>query len=199
MNYLIADRMVDTSNFKNPTTGIIQSDNLNSEANSWSRMKIYFKQININTDSGFFLENIENQSTIGIDSIKTESFYSPNTDTIFSHIIQHSEWLEVYQREYIKVQDVFAMMGGFINFSLLVLRFLISYISKPQIIDIFNKNYRYVLTNQEKKGNLVNPDSNLYVNANKSYKQVKFIIYKYLSFLEPDFYERKSNQTNSIE
>jgi hypothetical protein len=59
-------------------------------------------------------------------------------------MIGNSQWLEIYNRSYIKVQDVFAMMGGFINFSLLVFRFLVGYISRPNINDIFNEKYKYL-------------------------------------------------------
>jgi hypothetical protein len=149
MNYLIDNIMVDTSKFDQPFINNVDSDKINTDGNTWSRMTINFKQIKINTDVGFFYPNIESQISSGIDSIKYESFYSPNTTTLFSHRFLFTDWLEVYDRDYIKVQDILAMMGGFINFSILVLRFFIEYITKTQIIDIFNNNYRFSYVNTD--------------------------------------------------
>jgi hypothetical protein len=125
MNYLIDNIMVDTSIYSQPFISILDSDKINTDANSWSRMTINFKQIKINTDIGFFYPTIEPQISSGIDSVKFESFYSPNTTTIFSHRFIFTDWLEIYDRDYIKVQDILAMMGGFINFSIIILKFLL--------------------------------------------------------------------------
>jgi hypothetical protein len=141
MNYLIGDTLVDTSNYDEPLKGYILSDYVNTDANSWSRLKIDFKQIRVQTDTGFFLQNMEYVTSSGIESIKFESFHNPNTDTVFSHWIQFSDWVDVYERDYIKLQGIFAMMGGFINFSLIVLRLTMTFVTKTQIVDIFNKTY----------------------------------------------------------
>ena len=143
MNYLIDNIIIDTSKFSHPFINNVDSDSINTDANSWSRMQILMKQIMINTDVGFIFETIEQKVYSGIDSIRFESFYSPNSTTIFSHLFVFSDWLEVYDREYIKIQDILAMMGGFINFSLIVLKYFIYYITRTQIIDIFNNNYHF--------------------------------------------------------
>ena len=51
--------------------------------------------------------------------------------------------MDIYERDYIKVQDTFAMMGGFINFSFIILKLLVKYVTKPRIIKTFNENYCY--------------------------------------------------------
>jgi hypothetical protein len=126
-------------------------------------MTINLKQIKTNTDVGFFLQNIDTKVYSGVDSIKYESFYSPNVTTNFSYFIIFSDWLEVYDREYIKIQDILAMIGGFINFSLIVLKFFINYLRKPQVIDILNRNYHYSALNS--KGNILNNLNSLHVSS----------------------------------
>jgi hypothetical protein len=150
MNYMILDSVINTFNFSYPVSNVILSDFVNTEPNTWSRLSIFLKEIQINTDKGFFIKDIETQYATGIDSSKFENFYTPDTDTVFSNQLILSDWIEVYDREYIKVQDTFAMMGGFVNFSLILIKYLNSYITRTQIVDIFNKSYCYV--NSEKIG-----------------------------------------------
>jgi hypothetical protein len=150
MSYMIPDIVVNTFNYTFPAGEVILSDLINTDPYTWSRFTMYFKEIHINTDKGFFIKDIETQYATGIDSTKFENFYTPETDTVFSNRLLFSDWMEVYERDYIKVQDTFAMMGGFVNFSLILIKYLNSYITRTQIVDIFNKNYCYL--NTEKIG-----------------------------------------------
>jgi hypothetical protein len=146
MNYMIRDTVINTFNFTFPASDVIRSDFVNTDTYTWSRLAIFLKEIQINTDKGFFIKDIESQNVIGTDSSKFESFYTPETESVFSHTLRFSDWIEIYERDYIKVQDTFAMMGGFINFSLILIRILNSYITRTHIVDIFNKNYCYLDT-----------------------------------------------------
>jgi hypothetical protein len=146
MNYMILDSVINTFNFSFPASNVILSDLVNTNAYTWSRFTMFFKEIQINTDKGFFIKDVETQYATGIDSIKFESFYTPESDTVFSNLLIFSKWVEIYERDYIKVQDTFAMMGGFVNFSLIIIKYFNSYISRTQIVDIFNKNYCYLNT-----------------------------------------------------
>lgn len=144
MHLIVEGTLIDTNNYETPGKPIAYTASINSNVNSWTRMNLNFKKINVNTNKGFFINDIQTRSYISTEPMEIVSIYSSNTDTIFSHIIGNSQWLEIYNISYIKVQDVFAMMGGFINFSLLVFRFLVEYVSRPDIIDIFNKKYKYL-------------------------------------------------------
>jgi hypothetical protein len=150
MNYIIKDSVINIFNFSFPASNVILSDKVNTDPYTWSRLSIFLKEIQINTDKGFFIKDVETQYATGIDSTKFESFYTPETDTVFSNRLIFSDWMETYERDYIKVQDVFAMMGGFVNFSLIIIKFLNSYITSTQIVDIFNKSYCYI--NNERIG-----------------------------------------------
>jgi hypothetical protein len=146
MNYMIRDTVINTFNFTFPASDVIKSEFVNTDPYTWSRLVINLKEIQVNTDKGFFIKDVESQNVTGFDSTKFESFYTPETDSIISHQLRFSDWIEIYERDYIKVQDTFAMMGGFINFSLILLRMLNSYITRTQIVDIFNKNFCYLNT-----------------------------------------------------
>ncbi len=78
-----------------------------------------------------------------IDNIFTETVYTQGTNTIFSHLIGNAKYKDSYTRNYIKVQNVFALMGGFINAALLIMRLGVKYLIYPKLIDIFNVIYKF--------------------------------------------------------
>ncbi len=66
MNYIISNIMVDTSKFSQPYIENDDSFNVNSDTNSWSRLVINMKQIDINTDVGFFYKLLRLKSVLGL-------------------------------------------------------------------------------------------------------------------------------------
>jgi hypothetical protein len=151
MHLIVEDAVIDTYNYKVPGKFIAYTTSINTNTNSWTRMKLIYKKIIFNSNNGFLFNDVESQTYITTESMNLESIYSPDTDTIFSHMIGNSQWLEIYNRSYIKVQDIFAIMGGFINFSLIIIRFIVGYVSRPNIIDIFNENYKYLDVRSDNK------------------------------------------------
>jgi hypothetical protein len=152
MNYMMRDTVINTYNFTFPASDDIISEFLNSDPYRWSRSVISLKQIQINTDKSLLVKYVESLNVIGIDSIKFESFYTPETESVFSNTLIFSDWIEVYDRDYIKFQDIFAMMGGFVNFSLMIIKYFNSYITRTDIVDIFLKNYCYLNTENIRVG-----------------------------------------------
>jgi hypothetical protein len=153
MHYIVEDTLVDNRNYTNPTSRVAYTGLVNTNAFTWTRMTVLFKKMIINTDTGFFLEDFLNQNFNGIESITSESISTPETNTVYSHLIGNSRWNEIYNREYIKIQDIFAMMGGFINIGMIVLRFVVYYTTRPKLVDLFNKTYRYLQVSSENSGN----------------------------------------------
>jgi hypothetical protein len=155
MHYIIENSLVDNRNYTHPASRIGYTGLVNTNALSWTRMSLLFKKIIVNTDTGFFTQDMRIDDYRGIETVSTESIGSPNTDTIYSHLIGNSRWNEIYNRNYIKIQDVFAQMGGFLNLGMILLRFIVYYATRPKLIDIFNTTYRYLETNSEKNKPLI--------------------------------------------
>ena len=65
-------------------------------------------------------------------------FIHQNLLQFISHLIGYSRYKETYTRSYIKVQDVFAMMGGFMSAAHLIFRILVRIYVTPRIENIFN-------------------------------------------------------------
>jgi hypothetical protein len=143
MNYLIENTKVDTLNFTFPATPIQVSGLVNTNTHSWSRLNIFFKNIKFITDQGWLFPELREEVYQAVDEIYSEIVYTPETNTIFSHLMGNSPFTDTYTRNYVKVQEIFAMMGGFINAALLIARAIVTYLTKPEIVDIFNKRFKY--------------------------------------------------------
>ncbi len=145
MHMIIESIIIDNLNYEAPVTITAVTDiNANTNTNSWNRIMMFFKNVDISTDAGFLFSEYGTRSYNSIDSVTMENIYTLGTSTIFSHIIANSKFKEVYKRKYIKVQDVFALMGGFINGVLLFMKILVRYLTYPRLLDIFNSLYMFV-------------------------------------------------------
>lgn len=143
MNYIIESAIIDSTNYLEPGTRYVYSNSMNTNAFSWARLSILFKKIVVETDVGFFVQDKQLWESMAFESIMPESIYSPETNTVFSFLIGNSPWKEIYTRYYVKIQDVFAMMGGFLNASIIILKFIVEYFSRPKLVDLFNNIYKY--------------------------------------------------------
>jgi hypothetical protein len=143
MEYITNTYSIDTSNYSFPENLLTFGLGIDTSALSWTRLTILFKKIMVTTDTGFLIPDWKNNTVTAYESGNSESIYSPDTDTVFSILIGNSPWKEIYSRRYIKVQDVFAMMGGFLNFSLIFLRIIVEYVERPKLVDIFNNVFRF--------------------------------------------------------
>ena len=90
------------------------------------------------TDEGYFVVSKKQEKFTAIEAIANEAIYSPETPAVFFQLIANSRYKETYTRSYIKVQDVFAMMGGFLSAGLLIFRILVRIYMAPRIANIFN-------------------------------------------------------------
>lgn len=175
MHYIVEDTLVDNRNYTNPASRVAYTGLVNTNAFTWTRMTVLFKKILINTDTGFFVEDLVNQSYNGIESINSESISTPETNTVYSHLIGNSRWNEIYNRQYIKIQDIFAMMGGFINIGMIILKYIVYYTTKPKLVDLFNRTYRYFKISLEKSENVNKMTLNTFqkINISASEKSIK--------------------------
>jgi hypothetical protein len=144
MHLIIENTIMNMKNFENPGSSVALTDTVNTNPFTWTRLYILFNQIYSDTDSGYLFEDHVIQTFSAIESVNYESFYSPSTNIIFSHVIGNCRWKERYFRKYIKIQDVVAMWGGLLNVFIIFLKFVVRYVVTPEIVDIFNLNYKYL-------------------------------------------------------
>ncbi len=180
MHYIIETTLIDSLNYTTPGSIIAYTGYTNTDSLSWNRLTLLFKNLMTDTDQGFFTESNSFLSFEAVESIQTEAIYSPQTTAVFSHLLGNSRYKEVYTRTYIKIQDIFAMMGGFISASTIILRFLVNYFQKPKMVDIFNNIIKLKCVdsytssgslNEEKKEKKENSDVKFFEN-NKSFPAI---------------------------
>jgi len=143
MHYIFSSSKIDSGNYVTPGTIIPVTGLTNTNVNTWNRLTVNFINSEVDTNTGWFLAEWYYQVYNRIESIVSESVYSPGTDTIFSHLMGNYKYKEVYRRDYIKIQNIFALMGGFVTATVIIMRFIIAFTSRPSLVDIFNKIFRH--------------------------------------------------------
>jgi hypothetical protein len=123
LQFIYLDHYVDPQDYDNPFKLIFGADLLQGSSYSGRSDNYFFKKVNIETDSGFLLSDINEKQSFQLDS-KTNFVIANNPSFIFQQIITLNNLVDVYKRKYIKIQTIMANTGGFISFALELLRFL---------------------------------------------------------------------------
>jgi hypothetical protein len=162
-HYIIQSSLIDSLNFTSPGSSWPYAGIINTSVYSWTRLNIFFQKINIETDKGYLFEDKENMSYDAIETISPESVYSPDTATVFSHFLGNSPYIEDQKRSYIKIQDVFATMGGFISACLFILKIFLAYFLIPDKVNLFNQLYKYSYNKKDNSSHIKTLHSNIHL------------------------------------
>jgi hypothetical protein len=121
----------DPNNFSNPIKIEHSLSTDEYRSNATVNRELYFKTTRMNNDVGWiFRDNIEtNYTSIG-KAVVTKSFRTYSKDIIYNLNIFPSVTFEEYTRKYQKIQDVVAVVGGFIQISQIALGMVIFYYVK---------------------------------------------------------------------
>jgi hypothetical protein len=141
MNLIFDEYYTDSTNYDEPFNKTYYSDNILTTASTFSRQMFYIKTIEYNTDEGWILENMRRETRNAIDFTSTSLIPSPDTNTIYSHMFINSKWRDVYKRSYIKIQGVFAYIGGFISLSMQILGIVCEYFIHTDLLKLFSDKY----------------------------------------------------------
>ena len=163
--YIVFDSYMDGFNYTNPEYRIINSGIAKSNINSFTRLFIWLKNIEYYTDMGWIFQDIRSQFYTSVERIYSEVYPTLNTTTFFSHIISLSTITETYSRQYTKIQDAIAKIGGFVSFLLYIFATFNKYLTYPDIVKIFFNSY-YSLENKIKLVNILKKDESISMNIN---------------------------------
>jgi hypothetical protein len=141
MHIVLDDYYTDSLNYEQPFSKTYYSDNILTTGTTFSRVMFYFKNLEYNTDDGWILETQRKEIRSTVESAVTTMIPDPNTNTIYSHMFVNSKWRDVYKRNYIKIQGVFAYIGGFISLSKNMLALICEFLTFPDILNIFTDKY----------------------------------------------------------
>ncbi len=215
MHYIVQSSQIDTINYTNPGVSIPFSGLTDTNTNTWNRLTFLFSNRHVETDMGFFISNIKDDLFEGVERVIPDSVYSIGTNSIFSHLFGNYRYEECYLRDYIKIQNVFALMGGFVNGARVVMSLIVKYLTSSDIVNIFNTIYKYKPA--EKNGKIIDDKDNKRVevttknvrssNSNQLANELRKLeinirnnnnkIENYKRFTNTDIPRKKSNENAS--
>ena len=102
---------------------------------------LYFKLVEIITDSGFFFENKKKINITSYDYIQNDIDFR-DYNHFLSISVRVSSKREIYERSYIKLQTIFSNVGGMLKILLLIGEYIVYFIRmtlyKNYILEFFN-------------------------------------------------------------
>lgn len=133
----------------------------------FKELTFFFKNVEYTTDQGFLMENLKTDYYLQLDNIKElYDFRSDLTGTILSCGFRMSNQKDVYNRQYTKIQDVIAKVGGLVKALLLLVQMMYSNFSKVGYYFFLGEGlFEYDETESDDKGRK-GPNS-LYIHKNK--------------------------------
>jgi hypothetical protein len=126
-----------------------------------------FKNVEYNTDQGFLMEDVKQEYFLQSDNIRElYDFRSDVSGTILDCVFRMSNQKDIYNRQYIKIQDVIAKVGGLVKALLLIVQIAYSNFSKVGYYFFLGENLFEMSDSENKDANLNVPNS-LYIYRNK--------------------------------
>ena len=145
---------------------------------------LYFKLIEIITDSGYFFENKKKINITSYDYIQNDIDFRD-----YSHFLSISMRLsskrEIYERSYIKLQAIFSNVGGMLKIILLIGEYTVYFIRmtlyKNYILEFFNLDESEIRLKKIRK--MYNLTGNINLKNNTMFRDMNNITEKNNSFL----------------
>jgi len=138
LHYVIQDTILDGYNFYDPGARTFQFGYTKSNINTFSRTFFWFRSVIYETDENILLFSSRQQNYLQLDNTRVELLNQERTKTFFSHVFTLMPVLDNYNRSYIKVQGVFAYIGGFLTTLKILCTFVNSYLNRPEVVNIFD-------------------------------------------------------------
>lgn len=130
----------DPSNFDNPfikEIGVINSQNLGYE---FYEDKAFISLYSSERDDNFFLSKINKTQIFGLNSYSHTYFdtfddYYAHTTSLLRMEIILEHFHEVYNRRYLKIQDLFAKVSGLVNVALVAIHIILSLFKDNEVVN----------------------------------------------------------------
>lgn len=135
-------KAIDITNYENPIRTVMKDHYWTIDLYTYKNTELFFKQVNIETDDGFLLENKKKVEDVVversyIDLTTNHKLQSPKVLHIF---VYSSEKVEYHLRTYKKIQDVVAQIGGILNVIIIFCKILVRFYSRyPLSTEMINE------------------------------------------------------------
>ena len=137
--------VIDHYNYKEPLVKTFRSENFEMTPLSFKKYIYYFSSMIYMSDNGLFLNKYKKYYSFMFDHIHLDFVGRNNSDSemyydnnFYSMTFQISfscaDYPVIFNRKYLKIQDIFSQIGGFIDFIYIVCNFITIYISKKNLV-----------------------------------------------------------------
>lgn len=139
---------------RDPIVKKIFQTSINSSVENWGRIIFDMIMVDFTSDNGWIIESNSIFFSSTIDKVSFSNMGIPGTKTLFSHQFLNSSWSNLYKRNYVKVQQIFANIGGIIAIIEIILRIICNYLVDPDLQRIFYNQLNQSKTSNHEKINL---------------------------------------------
>lgn len=135
-NLFFWDTYIDGYDWGNPGKVVVYKFFSNFAADSFRRTVFNMRMKSFTTDEGWIIQSNRNQNYISFDSVDT-TVVARNRPEILNLIFGIYRYQDSYFRKYIKIQEVFAYIGGFFSLFYKLLLLAYNYLTEPDILANF--------------------------------------------------------------
>lgn len=171
----MTDNLFQPNNFKHPLQTYGKNIFSSLNGNYYFEYWVYLKTIVIKSDNGWIFDKIETKNFLSFEQSLITSDSRNASSTFLNIILRESSTREIYERSYIKLQEICANVGGISKALLFIFQYLVNLFSnilyKNYILQFFNldDNIYKIKKNSKKKiirfnKNIIHPKSILINN-----------------------------------
>jgi hypothetical protein len=120
----------------------LKADTIKAGSTSYTRFNYLYSNPKFSTDSGVIIQSYEDNVYFQMSSILNQATPDPVTPYFAQILLGLSDFQDVYERKYIKMQEIAANISGIIKFIGIILQFLVShYAYVPFLESVYNKYF----------------------------------------------------------
>lgn len=146
-SYVIPYYAFSPKNIENPLKAVLKPNSVNLETFNFKKETVYYKNFFLEDDLGWIFRDIKEYKKIGVakksnDIIVNDYFLNPDMEhSLYSLSIVFEDNHYVYYRSFMKIQELFALVGGFMKLIVGFCRLIVApyniFLAKTNLINLF--------------------------------------------------------------
>lgn len=135
--------IINTKNYTNPIQSFISTQYKNVRINSSKSLNIFIREEELITDKGLIFEDFSTEKSYSYDYSDSDDA-DPNVDSLLDINLMVSNHKLINRRQYIKVQNILANLGGLYKALSMAFYFLVFFFSSVKMnVKIINKVFQF--------------------------------------------------------
>lgn len=151
LHWVMLDKLVDTRNHKHPFQPSLRENNFYVSNAYTLQMSQYIKHLNIYSDDGYIFTTQNEQKTFQLDFITESTVYYRILPFFASITIQLSNNIEEFHRNYYKLQDLAAQVGGVFETISFALGLVTFFYTEHNLYEYLINKFFEIKINEDKK------------------------------------------------